>query len=992
MAKLTEKQKQFLLKHNLWNQARDQSTLGFFETGAFKDFFRRKEKIELDLARLPEAKKRDLAKRLQAAENKAKDKHFKEAYRDLQAVKIEARREANGYSASLTLDDLRQQIVTWGEDGDKLQVLVGRLETGMRTVRDELRKSGRASAFATLSEATQFLQGFKQTETLLRSELTGQKKISADIVSALGRKDPGKTLADIGVQLSLLSQEHGLDVSALRSRAELTHVKFIRAGQTMEASAFKASFERYLAEIDLAVRERKDISKFQQREGGGEKIGDDTLMRNPTAWEDNPSELDDLLATIAKGHPKREYQNILLELKDVESALADEKSRNSKDFQEALQARREKALRMLALLDQRDRKRFENVEKSVLSENLGDVVSLAKTRDAPRRNQPLARFNADSVVSELTLPGDLKRASARDIQRVRQELKGAMEGLLTEELKKADSDLVFDLGLKTKENFIAELAHVLGLDPSSSKFSEAERNLLDEMATQMVESVRAKYPNKAGLAKSTLPTKDGKTTDVPTEFTMNGKKYVNPKYLASGGVGDVLRYQEDGVDPPAYTVVKTLKDQTKRDDMVTELRLHRQANGGESGDNSPYVVEMQGAIQGPGGEIYMAMEFADGGDLNDMSYTLAQAAQSGNISEETRQVLVQHMLRQAVTGMKQVQDNNMTHHDIKGMNYLVGRDGKVKVADFGSGQLGDEQGEVASSASNMITTLPYRAPELGGDKRVTGKADTYSLGVMLNKISDPMQGHGSKTGDGVEAPVTALDKLRVAMTDQDPAKRPTLESVLQTAYMTDAEASYDETQVEQMMTALLAYNQHVAGKAKKELRMVVFYQGELNILRKQRGNATFDKQTEIDGKIEAKLKDIKQQQDAIDLLLAQDDSKPYVEALRKANAALLGRGSVAPERDLAQVRFKDDYERIVAESGIPVNARLLQAVTLVDQAPDAVQRKQRAQDAAGDAERLLGQLAVVVRTASVEKAKLMASQLATEVRKLKQMLTRVAEA
>ena len=106
MAKLTAKQIEFLKKHNMWNADRNKSTLGMFEEGNFKDFFGRKEKVEAELARLPDdKKKKELTGKLQAAEGKAKNKSFKEAYQDLKDVKIEARREANGYADSLSAED-----------------------------------------------------------------------------------------------------------------------------------------------------------------------------------------------------------------------------------------------------------------------------------------------------------------------------------------------------------------------------------------------------------------------------------------------------------------------------------------------------------------------------------------------------------------------------------------------------------------------------------------------------------------------------------------------------------------------------------------------------------------------------------------------------------------------------------------------------------------------------------------------------------------------
>jgi serine/threonine protein kinase len=991
MAKLTEKQIEFLKKHNMWNVGKDKSALGMFEEGQFKDFFRRKEKIEAQLSRLPEGKeKKELTGKLQAAEGKAKNKNFKEAFQDLKEVKVDARREANGYADSLSVEDLGRQVDEWRLNGDSLQRLVVRLNSGMKTVREQLSQQQKASDFGSLGEASEFLRDFKETEFALRSAITGMKNVCGEITSSLTKSDPGKQLADFGHQLSILQKEHGTDVTDVQLRVESAHVKYIQQGTTLSATAVQQKFDQFATEIDTGIRQHKDVSKFQSRERGGEQVSDDTLMRNPTAWDDNPGELDKLLAELAKGNSKSEFDNVMFEIKDVETALKDEKAKNSPEFQKALKLRREKALRAMALLDRRDAKRFAKIEKKFSSKSGGDDDSLAQTVDGPKNVQRLKTFDPDGIVSDLTLPQNLKKLKKDDIQTVRQEVKTKMEGLLTEELKKDDSDVVFDLGLKTKEDFVRELAEAMGIDPKNKKCSKEEKDLLDQMAEQMVATVREKYPNKAGDGKVKFKNKDGNDTEVPTEVTIGGKKYTNPKYLTSGGVGDVLRYQEDGSNPPKYTVLKTLKDPTKRGDMVLELKLHRQANGGEEGDNSPYVVEMKGAVQGPDGEIYMAMEYADGGDLNDMGHSLAQAAQAGNISEEARNVLMQHMLREAVTGMKQVQDNNMTHHDIKGMNYLIGSDGKVKVADFGSGQVGDDQGEVPANAPHMITTAAYKAPELGGPGKVTGKADTFSLGVMLGKLSKPSQGYGP-SGERGDEPVTALVKLQKAMTDPDPTKRPTLEAVLQTSYMSDFEANYEQEKIDNLVKAVMEYNQHVGNKAKQELRLVVFHQGALDsLLKKKRNTASPKDQEEIDKKINEKLVELKKLQDKIDTLLAEEDSKPYLEALQKANKDLV-RANGGPKRDVTKTKFKEEYEAIAKASGIPANDKLLQAVTAVDQAGDPETKKRLAKTAKKEAAGLANLMSETAKSPPNEKAKLVASQLGTDLRKLKQALKELEE-
>ena len=76
----------------------------------------------------------------------------------------------------------------------------------------------------------------------------------------------------------------------------------------------------------------------------------------------------------------------------------------------------------------------------------------------------------------------------------------------------------------------------------------------------------------------------------------------------------------------------------------------------------------------------------------------------------------------------------MIHRDLKPENILMDADGRVKVADFGLAGMRDEKFNVTHTAMTM-GTLNYMAPEQRKDARsVDGRADLYSLGVMLYEL------------------------------------------------------------------------------------------------------------------------------------------------------------------------------------------------------------------------------------------------------------------
>jgi serine/threonine protein kinase len=129
-----------------------------------------------------------------------------------------------------------------------------------------------------------------------------------------------------------------------------------------------------------------------------------------------------------------------------------------------------------------------------------------------------------------------------------------------------------------------------------------------------------------------------------------------------------------------------------------------------------------------------------------------------------------------------VHANGIVHRDVKPSNILVGRDGGVRLADFGIARmLADPTGHTVTGTT--IGTAAYIAPEQVRGETVTGASDVYSLGLVL---LEALTGTRAYSGGPMEAALARLHAaplipsslptgwpaLLTQMSDFDPSQRP----------------------------------------------------------------------------------------------------------------------------------------------------------------------------------------------------------------------------
>mmetsp|Transcript_6131 Transcript_6131/g.9350 ORF Transcript_6131/g.9350 Transcript_6131/m.9350 type:complete len:298 (+) Transcript_6131:2864-3757(+) len=122
--------------------------------------------------------------------------------------------------------------------------------------------------------------------------------------------------------------------------------------------------------------------------------------------------------------------------------------------------------------------------------------------------------------------------------------------------------------------------------------------------------------------------------------------------------------------------------------------------------------------------IYIAMNFADGGDLEGRI-----KKQSGRHFPEQQVV---DWAIQICLALKHIHDRKILHRDIKSQNIFLMRNGMVKLGDFG---IAKTLNSTVAMARTQIGTPYYLSPEICKNKAYNHKSDMWAIGVVLYELT-----------------------------------------------------------------------------------------------------------------------------------------------------------------------------------------------------------------------------------------------------------------
>ncbi|MFD2612927.1 Stk1 family PASTA domain-containing Ser/Thr kinase [Paenibacillus gansuensis] len=186
-----------------------------------------------------------------------------------------------------------------------------------------------------------------------------------------------------------------------------------------------------------------------------------------------------------------------------------------------------------------------------------------------------------------------------------------------------------------------------------------------------------------------------------------------------GGGGMALVYKGHDILLNRKVAVKVLRQQFVHDEEFIR-RFRREAQSAASLSH-PNVVSIYDV--GQEDEIhYIVMEYIDGHNLNEIIQQRAPL----QVEESVR------VASQICDALEHAHQNHIIHRDIKPHNILIGKNGRVKVTDFGIARA--VTSSTITQTGSVIGSVHYFSPEHAKGVITGEKSDLYSLGIVLYQM------------------------------------------------------------------------------------------------------------------------------------------------------------------------------------------------------------------------------------------------------------------
>ncbi|MCC6646022.1 MAG: protein kinase [Polyangiaceae bacterium] len=207
-------------------------------------------------------------------------------------------------------------------------------------------------------------------------------------------------------------------------------------------------------------------------------------------------------------------------------------------------------------------------------------------------------------------------------------------------------------------------------------------------------------------------------------------KYELLRQVGKGGMATVWRARQRGAAGFSRVVaVKRMLIDLASDPASAELFIEEARVGSQLAH--PNIVEVLDFGQDEEGGYYLVLDWVDGIDLLDYMRSFHQAKR--HMPWQAVAAVATQALHGLAAAHERVDDDGaprpVVHRDVTPSNVMIGRNGVVKLADFGLARAADR---LTRTLPNIIKgKLAYTAPELTRGGRASVSSDVFAMGVTL---------------------------------------------------------------------------------------------------------------------------------------------------------------------------------------------------------------------------------------------------------------------
>jgi serine/threonine-protein kinase len=216
------------------------------------------------------------------------------------------------------------------------------------------------------------------------------------------------------------------------------------------------------------------------------------------------------------------------------------------------------------------------------------------------------------------------------------------------------------------------------------------------------------------------------------EIEVLGGRYLLQNRIGSGGMATI--YQAQDLQMDRAVAVKVLREvYSTNPKFVRRFQVEAKA---ASALQHPNIVQVYDYGQ-TDGNYYIVMELVEGTDLR-------RYLRSRGVLDVDRAIIIAH---DVALGLGAAHRRGIVHRDVKPQNVLIGKDGSIKLTDFGIASVYKGMNVDRITTTGMtLGTVQYFAPEQAKGEVVSPAADVYALGIVMYEM---LTGHTPFDGNSL---------------------------------------------------------------------------------------------------------------------------------------------------------------------------------------------------------------------------------------------------